>query len=175
MIYNVEVEGYTRRLEVQRHGQDFKVSIDERQQVVEASMVDGVWSLTLLDQKRSRRQSFTIVVVERKDGARALEVYVNGCLVSVKIADSRVSWSQDPQGTTVLDSGPIQISAPMAGKVVKLLAQVGDTVVERQGVIVVEAMKMENELQTPKTGSVVKILVEEGTSVEAGTPLVVIE
>ena len=65
MIYNVDVEGYTRRLEVQRHGQAFKVSIDERQQVVEASMVDGVWSLPLLDQKGSRQQSFTIVVVER--------------------------------------------------------------------------------------------------------------
>ncbi len=175
MIYNVDAGGYTRRLEVQRHGRAFQVSLDGRQQLVEANMVDGVWSLVLFDQKESRRQNFTIVVVELKDDSSALEVYVNGCLVPVKIADSRVSWSQGSQGTRTLDSGPIQISAPMAGKVVKLLVQVGDTVIEHQGVIVVEAMKMENELQTPKAGSVVKILVKESASVEAGTPLVVIE
>ena len=175
MIYNVDAGGCTRRLEVQRHGRAFQVSIDGHQQLVEANMVDGAWSLILLDQKESRRQGFTIVVVELKDDSSALEVYVNGCLVPVKIADSRVSWSQGSQDTTTLYSGPIQISAPMAGKVVKLLAQVGDAVIEHQGVIVVEAMKMENELQTPKAGSVVRILVEEGASVEVGTPLVVIE
>jgi biotin carboxyl carrier protein len=63
----------------------------------------------------------------------------------------------------------------MPGKVVRLLVQPGDEVVERQGVIVVEAMKMENELRAPRAGKVVEVLINEGDSVETGKVLVVIE
>lgn len=63
----------------------------------------------------------------------------------------------------------------MPGKVVKILVKPGDTVAARQGIAVVEAMKMENELRAPKAGTVAQIKVAEGTSVEAGTVLVIIE
>ena len=62
----------------------------------------------------------------------------------------------------------------MPGKVVKLLVKAGDHVTARQGVIVVEAMKMENELRAGRDGIVREVLVAEGASVDAGTPLVVI-
>ena len=61
------------------------------------------------------------------------------------------------------------------GPVVKVLVKPGDTVAARQGVIVVEAMKMENELRAPRAGTVVEVHATEGTSVEAGASLIVIE
>jgi biotin carboxyl carrier protein len=71
--------------------------------------------------------------------------------------------------------GVQRILAPMPGRVVRLLVQVGDEVAARQGLIVVEAMKMENELKSPKAGRVREIGVVEGASVESGRLLVVVE
>jgi biotin carboxyl carrier protein len=63
----------------------------------------------------------------------------------------------------------------MPGKVVKMLVKPGDEVKARQGLVVVEAMKMENEIRSPKDGRVADVLVTEGASVEAGRLLVVVE
>jgi len=63
----------------------------------------------------------------------------------------------------------------MPGKVVKVLVKPGDAVTTRQGVVVVEAMKMENELRSPKAGTVTQVTAAEGMSVEAGAALLVIE
>ena len=63
----------------------------------------------------------------------------------------------------------------MPGKVVRVVVQVGDEVVARQSVVVVEAMKMENELTASRAGRVTEIHVAEGVSVEPGMVLVVIE
>jgi len=78
-------------------------------------------------------------------------------------------------GDAAQAEGAQQVLAPMPGKVVKLLVKVGDEVTARQGLIVIEAMKMENELRSPKDGRVTDIAVGEGTSVEAGRLLVVVE
>jgi biotin carboxyl carrier protein len=67
------------------------------------------------------------------------------------------------------------ISAPMPGKVVKVLVKVGDEVKEGQGLVVIEAMKMENELKSPKAGKVVELPAKEGTAVEINAKLVVVE
>jgi biotin carboxyl carrier protein len=72
-------------------------------------------------------------------------------------------------------SGRAVLKAPMPGKVVKLLVAVGDEVAEGQGVLLIEAMKMENELRAPKAGRVVSIAIAEGQTVEGRTELVVIE
>ena len=71
--------------------------------------------------------------------------------------------------------GTQQVMAPMPGKVLRVLVKAGDLVKTRQGLVVVEAMKMENELRSPKDGRVVSVSVTEGTSVEAGRLLIVIE
>jgi biotin carboxyl carrier protein len=62
----------------------------------------------------------------------------------------------------------------MPGRVVRVLVAAGDRVTARQGVVVVEAMKMENELRTPRDGTVKQVLVKAGTAVETGAVLVVI-
>ena len=72
-------------------------------------------------------------------------------------------------------AGPMSVSTPMPGKVVKLLVQLGMAVQEGQGVVVVEAMKMQNELKAPKSGVVEKILVEENQPVNAGESLLIVK
>jgi biotin carboxyl carrier protein len=72
-------------------------------------------------------------------------------------------------------AGAQRVNAPMPGRVVRVLVAVGDEVAHRQALVVVEAMKMENELGAPKAGRVTEIAVAEGVSVEAGRLLVVIE
>ena len=63
----------------------------------------------------------------------------------------------------------------MPGRVVRVLVAAGDEVAVRQGVVVVEAMKMENELRSPKAGRIKEVNVAPGTSVEAGRVLLVVE
>ena len=65
--------------------------------------------------------------------------------------------------------------APMPGRVVRVLVKPGDEVAPRQGLVVVEAMKMENELSSPRAGTVREVTVSEGASVEAGRLLAVID
>ena len=71
--------------------------------------------------------------------------------------------------------GPQHVTAPMPGKVVRVLVAPGDAVVPKQGLVVVEAMKMENELKAARAGVVKDVKAVEGTSVEAGAVLVIVE
>jgi biotin carboxyl carrier protein len=77
--------------------------------------------------------------------------------------------------TTLHVDGGHSVTAPMPGRIVRVLVGAGDEVTAGQGVVVVEAMKMENELRAPKAGRVKDVSVSAGTSVEAGKVLVVIE
>ncbi len=86
----------------------------------------------------------------------------------------------DPRDRSVLAekrsaSGPFELRAQMPGKVVKLLVEPGSQVEAGQGLIVVEAMKMQNEMKAPRSGKVAQILVREGSSVAAAEKLMVIE
>jgi biotin carboxyl carrier protein len=72
-------------------------------------------------------------------------------------------------------SGPHRVVAPMPGKVVRVLVKPGDEVKPKQGLVVVEAMKMENELKSARAGRVRDVFVVEGRSVDAGTVLVIVE
>jgi len=71
--------------------------------------------------------------------------------------------------------GPKRITAPMPGKVVRVVAPPGTRVEAGQGVIVIEAMKMQNELKSPKKGTVQRIVASEGAAVNAGDTLAIIE
>lgn len=72
-------------------------------------------------------------------------------------------------------AGPRSVKAPMPGRVVRVLVATGEDVVEQQGVVVIEAMKMQNELKSPKAGKVVKIAVAVGDTVGAGDVLAIVE
>ena len=75
---------------------------------------------------------------------------------------------------TIVD-GVQRVSAPMPGRVIRVLVKPGDAVTAGQGLVVVEAMKMENELVSPKSGTVQDVTVAEGQSIEAGRLLVIVE
>src|SRR5437667_10102048 len=75
---------------------------------------------------------------------------------------------------TQADKAP-RIVAPMPGKVVRVLVEVGDQVEAGAGIVVVEAMKMQNEMKSPKIGTVVTLNVEVGATVNAGDVLAIIE
>ena len=91
----------------------------------------------------------------------------------MEILDERRLRMRRATGKFTLE-GPQRIDAPMPGKVVRVLVKVGDEVEEGQGLIVVEAMKMENELKSPKAGKVTELQAQEGATVEAGAKLAVV-
>lgn len=100
-----------------------------------------------------------------------LDVTVAGLPVAVfRCAPGRPGRRQDVAG-----DGPVRLVAPMPGKIVRVLVAPGDEVAARQAVVVVEAMKMENELRAGRAGVVREVLVAQGASVEAGATLVVLE
>jgi biotin carboxyl carrier protein len=100
------------------------------------------------------------------------EISIDGHRFRFEIEDPR-RWSRSFGGAAL--QGRATIVAPMPGKVVRVLVRPGDAVIKGQGIIVVEAMKMQNELKSPRDGTVTAIEVKEHDSVNAGAVLAVIE
>jgi acetyl/propionyl-CoA carboxylase alpha subunit len=100
------------------------------------------------------------------------EVRVNGKAFAVEIFDPRSMRAHQRAGAGI---GPQSIAAMMPGKVIRLLVAHGDVVEEGQGLIVVEAMKMQNEMKSPKAGRVVQVKTQPDATVVAGDVLLVIE
>jgi len=100
--------------------------------------------------------------------AQGYEVRVGRAHYRVALRDPR-SRRPGPGGGEA--AGPREIIAPMPGRVVKLLVREGDEVSAGQGLLVMEAMKMQNELRAPRAGRVEKILTAEGAGVETGVAL----
>ena len=112
--------------------------------------------------------------VEFEENGDEVGVLLRGQVNRVDVADERrLRLRAGSAGFTA--EGKQVINAPMPGKVVKVLVKLGDEVKEGQGLVVVEAMKMENELKSPKAGKVVELLAKEGTAVENNAKLVVVE
>ncbi|MBK7394441.1 MAG: biotin/lipoyl-binding protein [Chloracidobacterium sp.] len=101
------------------------------------------------------------------------QVVVGGNEFEVEIADPKRLRSVGSESEYV--DGVAEIKTAMPGKVVRILVKVGAAVEKGDGVIVVEAMKMQNEMRSPKTGTVTKINASEGDTVNAGDVLAVIE
>jgi biotin carboxyl carrier protein len=102
-----------------------------------------------------------------------LEIFASGKRASVTVESARTRAAAAMRGgSSGADEG--LITSPMPGKVVKILVKEGDSVSQGNPVIVVEAMKMENELRAPRAGTVAELRVREGAPVEANVVLVVI-
>ena len=104
-----------------------------------------------------------------------VHVRVRGRVLRFEMLDERRLKMKEAQGFRMEVGGVASIDSPMPGKVIKILANEGDVVKAGQGVIVVEAMKMENEIKSPKDGVVKEIKVKEGDAVEAGARMALIE
>ena len=167
MRYEIEASGQPRTVDVAADGDGWRVTIDGR--VCRASMVRAGDRWSLLVAARSYDVTF------EPAGGGSWQVHVNGRVVPAGLRSSAQRHRGGPGGPGAAGAGDGLVLAPMPGRVVKVLVTPGTAVEARQGVIVVEAMKMENELRAPRAGTVREVRVAEGASVEARTVLVVIE
>ena len=171
----IGVNGQTRVVTIERVASRagcFRVSWDGVTRVVDARQIDQEsLSLVLLE---SGSSSHLVRCVET-DRPGGLDVHVDGAVVPLGVDVGRARFTGRGDGSGSATPGGQHVVAPMPGKVVRLLVHLGDEIEARQGVIVIEAMKMENELTAPRAGRVSEIVVEEGASVQAGKVLVVIE
>ena len=115
-------------------------------------------------------------VVARRDGSRGrYAIWIDGWRFNVEALDERARAIQDLAAASAQHQGPRPVVAPMPGLIVRVDVAVGDHVVAGQGLVVMEAMKMENELRAPAAGIVRTVRAEPGTAVEKGTVLVEFE
>ena len=115
------------------------------------------------------------VVVQKGGGRGRYSLWIDGYRFDVEALDERTRQIRDVAAASAPPSGPAPIVAPMPGLVVRVRVAVGDRVEAGQGVVVMEAMKMENELRATAPGVVRSIEVEPGTAVEKGALLVELE
>ena len=115
-------------------------------------------------------------VVARKGVTRGkYTLWLDGFRYEVEALDERTRAIREISGANAGPSGPAPLIAPMPGMIVRVTAQVGDAVQPGQGLVVMEAMKMENELRATSAGTVKAILAQVGTAVEKGAVLLELE
>jgi biotin carboxyl carrier protein len=165
--YEVDVQGRLRQVAVHRAGGAFDVSVDGRTWRVDAARIDAQ-SISLVLHPGAKSYD---VGVTRDTATGLLSVRVGTTHVAVALNGRRRAGEE--RGHTV--SGPQRITAPMPGKVVRVPTRAGDAVRARQTIVVIEAMKMENELKAGRDGIVGELHVSEGESVEAGALLAVVQ
>jgi biotin carboxyl carrier protein len=169
MELHIEVNGRSRVVSVETGENSYAVTLDGTTHLVDMARVDAM----------------TLSLIRLGDGHHSVQaglaetgspgewsVHLPGGVSSVRLLSGAGRYGR---GAGPAATGSQQVTAPMPGKVVKVLVKPGDEVKARQGIVVVEAMKMENELRASKDGRVAQVLVSEGASVEAGRLLAVIE
>jgi biotin carboxyl carrier protein len=176
--YEVEIGGRRRQVVVTRAGDGFAVSVDGRTRQVDAARIDALTLSLVLDsvwpdQTPGTSRPGHEVSIAADPVSGQLTVHVGSTPVAVTL-NGRRRWGRKDEGAGP-GSGPQRLVAPMPGKVVRVLVKAGDLVTARQPVVVVEAMKMENELRASREGTVTEIHVREGMSVDAGALLLVIQ
>ena len=171
MQYEVEVNGRVRHLDVQRTDDRFMVSLDGAEWLIDAARVDPHTLSLLIEGRDAAVASHEVTLADDAASGRTA-VAVGAVPVLVTLNGRRRSRRQG-EGSRA-SGGPQRLLAPMPGKVLRLLVTIGQAVAERQPLVVVEAMKMENELRAAAGGVVAELHVHEGQSVDAGTLLVVL-
>jgi biotin carboxyl carrier protein len=166
MRYTAIVGDKERLVEVTPRENGYRVLIGGRELDLDAVHLQGS-AVSLIAGTRSYRCD----IDPRKDGR--IGVLVGETVYPLEILDERRMRMRRAGGKFNLE-GPQRIDAPMPGKVTRVLVKVGDQVDEGQGLLVVEAMKMENELKSPKAGKVTELHAVEGAAVESGAKLAVV-
>jgi biotin carboxyl carrier protein len=194
-VIEIELDGERRQVALRREGDQWIAEIDGRTVEVSVVEAEGRWSMlvgpSLPPEGGSHERSAIVAsgfsrksyeVAFEPTAAGELVVHVNGVAVPVTI--TRAPGSPKPSakaarspraGDRGAGSGRQTIVAPMPGRIVKVLVKPNESVSARQPLVVVEAMKMENELRAPRGGTIAEVRVSEGASVEANAVLVVLE
>jgi biotin carboxyl carrier protein len=165
--YSIELDGARHQLDIEREQQASHVDIVFDGQAFRAHiqrLPDGQMSVLL------NGRSFRVLC--DAPGTDSV-IFINGRAVQCRLDDPRsISFRRRH---AIAGDGPRPVVAPMPGRVVRLLVGLGDQVEAKQGVLVIEAMKMQNELKSQKSGRVTRIAIQPGASVQAGEVLIVIE
>ena len=164
----LEIQGKKRRVDLPSSVFDGDVSGKTKEYLVDGKSISA-------DARLLQPEVMSLVVEGRQyrcvlDGRGVL---IDGRRFEFEMSDPRSLQGRRSAGGSA--AGPRPVKAPMPGRVVRVLVAVGDDVAEQQGAVVIEAMKMQNELKSPKSGRVIRVAVAEGDTVGAGDVLIVVE
>lgn len=161
--FNIDEEIYQLNLEF-KDGQ-YRINLADREYVVDSSLISDNCLSLLVNGK-----AFTVYFAEA-EGKRYISIGGEQfCIQEAKSESVRASESD----TAAVGEAPVAAS-PMPGKVVKILVKEGDEVEKGQGLVIVEAMKMENEIKSPVNGTVEKVNFKPGDLVDAAQPILEIK
>jgi biotin carboxyl carrier protein len=148
------------RVEVEHRGSEIEVRLGDRSYVVDSVPIDGtVRSLVIAGQQ------FEVAVRSLEKGR--YQVSHQGSIEEVEVLDPLTHLARQGSASRS-QSGLQKVTAYMPGRVVEVLVREGDEVTVGQGLVVLEAMKMENEIQAERAGKVTKVFVTAGQPVEGG-------
>jgi len=164
MTYDITIDGKNHRLELERTEGRWLCRVDGR-----AIEVDAILARPDVLSLRIGNQAYEI---KSERVANDWYLWVGSARFAAEIRDPR---SLRGRIRAADDHGPRKIMAPMPGKVVRVLVREKSEVEAGAGVVVVEAMKMQNEIKSPKKGTIQKLLVSEGAAVNAGDVLAIVE
>jgi biotin carboxyl carrier protein len=169
MNFEVELTGPSgkkkRVVGLERNSESWKITLDG--QPVEADVVEiapHTFSVLL------RGESYEVRIISGAEGT--LKIQTAAQEFTAEVVDPR-SWSGRRHGHVEAE-GRQQVVAPMPGKVIRILVKAGEKVEAGQGLLVVEAMKMQNEIRSPKSGTVERLVAKEGEPVNAGEVLCIV-
>ena len=164
MTYDIIIEGKNHRLELERGEGRWLCRLDGRAIEVDAVLArPDVLSLLIGNQAYE---------IKSERVANDWNLWVGSARFAAEVRDPRSLRSRIRAAD---DRGPRKVTAPMPGKVVRVLVREKSEVEAGSGVVVVEAMKMQNEIKSPKKGTIQKLLVSEGAAVNAGDVLAIVE
>jgi biotin carboxyl carrier protein len=163
MTYDVTIDGKNYRLELDRAEGRWSCRLDGRVIEIDAVLArPDVLSLRVGD---------LAYEVKSERVAGVLQIWVGNQRFAPEVRDPRLLRGRS---RAIDDHGPKKLTAPMPGKIVRILAPEGAEVEVGAGILVIEAMKMQNEIKSPKKGTIQKILVREGAAVNAGDGLAIV-
>jgi biotin carboxyl carrier protein len=151
-----------------------RVVVDGVERAIEVvGLEKGAWLL-----REGNAQA--LAYVDGQGGKTSVSIRRGGAdpvVVTAEVTEARSAAVAElvRQARSTATSGPAAVRSPMPGRVVKVLVRAGERIATGQAVVVVEAMKMENELRAPRAGTVREIRCAEGAAVEAGQDLIVVE
>lgn len=165
MKYSVTIGNRTLEVELGPEG----VTIDGVHASVDFAEMDGTDVYSLLLEGRSHR------VLAARESAHTWSLHLSGRHLLAGVLDERTQAIQEMTGRADQSAGPKTLTAPMPGLVVKVEVEPGDEVYPGQGLVTVEAMKMENELRCEHPGRVSRVSISPGDAVEKDQVLVEFE
>ena len=166
MKFSLEIAGQIRQVEIEPADQpgQWRIQVDGQEVEADAHLLrPGVLSLLIAGQSHR-----VVLDVEHYEPA----LHLGAKRIPYRVDDPRSLRSQRRHGRT---DGPVTLKASMPGRIVRLLVEKGDTVSAHQGILVIEAMKMQNEIKSPKEGRVADLRVSPGDTVASGDTLAIIE